>query len=467
VEWVRGWLFTGFPWLLMGYSQLPSPMAGYAPVLGVYGISWLTVLVAIIVMFAGRHGQWIRQPKAVLAGLVFSMAISVWTLVLLQNQPQWFFNKFLFLIDLTLTGSPAIQPLLHGLLQLLVWAIVLPCLFFLNYLVFVFAMGWLEACFQRRALAMQLGLPAIFLLGALLQWVPWTQASSEAMPVSLLQGNIPQDIKWERGQQQKTLALYARMTTQRLGDAIIVMPENALPVYKNYLEANYLKTLAARAKAKGSALVVGLPVRNEKTGAYYNAMVAYGLGSGTYLKHHLVPFGEFIPFKDSLGDVLRILDVPMSDFSAGAARQEHLQVQGHPVAVTICYEDVFPAEVIRYLPKAEMLINASNNAWYGDSLAPHQHLQIAQMRALETGRYVLRATTNGISAIIDYQGHLTARSGQFNQEIITGEAFMRVGATPFVFYGNSAVLLLILISLIWVNRARLQSWVPGSHIAKR
>ena len=142
----------------------------------------------------------------------------------------------------------------------------------------------------------------------------------------------------------------------------------------------------------------------EPGGRYYNGLLSIGGEEDLYAKRHLVPFGEFMPFKAWLGPLVKLFEVPMSDFSAGGAGESLLQVGGLPVGASICYEDVFAEEVIRALPQAAYLINVSNDAWFGDSLAPWQHLEIARMRALETGRPLVRSTNTGISAVIDHRG---------------------------------------------------------------
>ncbi|MDH5786648.1 MAG: apolipoprotein N-acyltransferase, partial [Chromatiales bacterium] len=166
-----------------------------------------------------------------------------------------------------------------------------------------------------------------------------------------------------------------------------------------------------------------------------------------YRKRHLVPFGEYMPL-GFLRGLINFFDLPMSSFSPGSNEQPLLEAAGHKVAATVCYEDAFGEEMIDFLPAATLLVNGSNNAWYGDSLAPHQHLQISRMRALETGRPMLRATTNGISALINEKGEIQQRSKQFERDVIRGEVQGFEGATPYVRYGNWAVVLFALFALL-------------------
>jgi apolipoprotein N-acyltransferase len=180
-------------------------------------------------------------------------------------------------------------------------------------------------------------------------------------------------------------------------------------------------------------------------GRYYNSVLSLGASPNQrYDKIHLVPFGEFIP--PGFGWVLSVLKIPLTDFSRGSAAQTPLALAGQKIAVNICYEDAFGEEIIRFLPEATLLVNVSNVAWFGDSLAPHQHLQIAQLRALETGRTMLRATNTGMTAIVDHKGKIAAMLPAFTQGTLNGSAQGRSGATPYVRWGNAPVIALALLA---------------------
>jgi apolipoprotein N-acyltransferase len=179
-----------------------------------------------------------------------------------------------------------------------------------------------------------------------------------------------------------------------------------------------------------------------------------------YRKVHLVPFGEFIPFKLLFGWIIHVLHIPLSDFSRGETIQPPLQVAGQKVAMAICYEDVFGEELINQLPAASLLVNVSNDAWFGDTFAPWQHLQISQMRALETGRYMLRATNTGITAIINQHGEVLKRAQEFTAARLEGEAQGFAGATPYVRFGNFPMLGLLGLLLA-------ANWITGKVTAAR
>jgi apolipoprotein N-acyltransferase len=222
------------------------------------------------------------------------------------------------------------------------------------------------------------------------------------------------------------------------------------------VDESFLKPLGELAGKHGSEMLLGIPVLEPETGRYYNAMLTLGGERASYYKRHLVPFGEYLPLKGLLGPVLDWLTIPMSDFSGGDRGEKPLvPLLGHRVGVSICYEDAFGEEVVEALPEAAFLVNASNDAWFGDSLAPHQHLQIARMRARETERYLLRSTNTGISAIIGPRGELLGRSPPFTEDVLSGEIVPLQGVTPYARVGNYGVVLLAVISLglgLWLGR---------------
>ncbi|MBT9540686.1 MAG: apolipoprotein N-acyltransferase [Thiobacillus sp.] len=350
-EWLRGWVLTGFPWLSLGYSQVPaSPLAGYAPVLGVYGVSFILALIAALL-------AWSATPRR----------------------------------------PPALR----------IWAL-------------------------SAALALGVG-------GQALRGVVWTSPVGAPTSVALLQGNIPQDMKWQADKTRATLNDYAQMAAA-VPAQLIVLPETALPLFESALPEAYRAQLTAIGKQQGGDLLAGLPTGSPDA-AYYNSVISLGSApSQRYSKVHLVPFGEYIPLKSLWGWVISVLHIPLSDFARGAPDQRPLAIGGQQVAVNICYEDVFGEEIIRQLPAATVLVNVSNLAWFGNSFAPWQHAQMSQMRALESGRMMLRATNTGLTAIIDPQGRLLATLPPFTRGSLGGSIQGYAGSTPYVRWGNAAIL---------------------------
>jgi apolipoprotein N-acyltransferase len=362
-EWWRGWMFTGVPWLALGYSQVDSPLSGLAPLAGVYSVSFATALAA---------------------GLLF--------VVLSGRTPR---------------GRVA----------------------------------------AGAALVIVLG------LGQFLKQVGWTTPQGSPFRVALLQGNISQDLKFLANRYATTLATYKRLVGT--SDArLIVLPETAIPRFLDLVDPGYLRDIAQDAARRGADVLVGVPIR-DLDGRYFNSVISLGASaSQRYDKAHLVPFGEFVPW--GFHWIVNTVSIPMADFSLGKADPKPLAIAGQRVAPNICWEDAFGEEIIRQLPEATLLVNVSNVAWFGDSLAPAQHLQISRMRAIETGRYMLRATNTGMTAIVDPRGRVAARLPQFTEGVLSGEAQGYIGATPYVRLGNTPVVLvsLVLIGVVAFWRRR-------------
>jgi apolipoprotein N-acyltransferase len=353
-EWLRSWVFSGFPWLAAGYAQVPpSPLAGFAPIVGVYGVTLSAAL-------AGA-----------LLGELLRCALRSAEQCRADQGRRW----------------PAL-PLL--------------------------------------TLALLLG------TGALLREVRWTQASGEALSVALLQGNVAQEIKWRPERFADSLRVYYQLAQENPAQ-LTILPETALPAFLDQIPAEYVEGLRQLALRQQGELLLGIAVAEGRQ--YFNAAVSLGATpSQRYRKVHLVPFGEFVP--PGFAWFMAMANIPMSNFTAGAAQQPPLQLAGQKVAVNICYEDAFGEEIIGALPAATLLVNISNVAWFGDSLAPAQHLQIAQMRALESGRMMLRATNTGMTAIVDVDGRVRSALPPFTRGALVDKVQGYAGATPFVRFGN-------------------------------
>jgi apolipoprotein N-acyltransferase len=338
-EWLRGWLFTGFPWLALGYAQTPpSPLAGYAAVLGVYGVGFLAALIAAApIMGMRRRSAWLLIV-AVLGG------------------------------------------------------------------------------------------------GALLGHMDWTRPVGPPLTVSLLQGNVPQSLKWEPERLPLSIDTYVGLARTNPA-ALTVLPETAIPLFFDQVPRETLQALTQH----GSALL-GIAVRHREGGYVNGAVAVTQEGMQTYAKRHLVPFGEYVP--PGFAWFFNLVRIPMSDFSAGPAVQAPLRIAGQDIAPNICYEDLFGDEIIAALPQASLLINLSNTAWFGNSLAQPQHLQIARMRALETGRMMLRATNTGITAAIAPDGRVLGQLPPFTAGALHVTAQGYTGLSPYARWGNALTLLL-------------------------
>jgi apolipoprotein N-acyltransferase len=350
-EYLRGWLFSGFPWLSLGYSQIDAPTAGVAPLMGVFACSGIVVLQGAIL------AEFLRAtaPKRL----------------------------------------------------------------------------WLTGAFA-----------AILLLGAQLATLEFSKLESPTLSVALIQGAVPQELKWRSEIRSASIALYEQLSAEHWDADVLIWPETAIPAFPHQIEQT-MAALDRQARDTSTDLLIGMPTGEPWNGEYYNSLVDFGATPGRYSKRHLVPYGEYFPLKGVLAGIATLLQIPMSDFSAGGHDQVSLDVAGHLAGISICYEDVFGGEVIASLPNAAFLINVSNDAWFGDSIAPHQHLEIARMRALETARYLLRSTNSGITAIIDHRGDIRAVAPQFVETSLRGTFQARSGATPYVRFGDLPILVLM------------------------
>jgi apolipoprotein N-acyltransferase len=264
----------------------------------------------------------------------------------------------------------------------------------------------------------------------------WTSPLGEPLSVALLQGNVAQDLKWRPEKLNESLLTYYRLAIENPAQ-LTVLPETALPAFLDQIPGDYLDALRKLALRQQGDLLFGIPIGDidGQRGRYANAAVSLGASPDQrYSKAHLVPFGEFVP--PGFAWFLSLANIPMSDFTPGAGKQAPLRIAGQKIAVNICYEDAFGEEIIRALPEATLLVNLSNVAWFGDSLAPAQHLQIAQMRALETGRMMLRATNTGMTAIVGVDGRVQGVLPPFTRAALRGVVQAHEGATPYVRWGN-------------------------------
>lgn len=339
-ELLRGWVFTGFPWLSLGYIAIDTPAQSLIPVLGVHGLSALYVISALAVFKVLRG----TANKARLLAL----------------------------------SAAALLPLIGMLL------------------------------------------PAAS---------SWTAETGKALDVAIIQGNVPQDQKWDPSQAQNILSRYRAMTFSADDADLIVWPE-VVPNAPLSQMGWYLDPIHEYLKFRQSTLLAGVLIRGEDN-SIFNSMIALGEHSGRYDKRHLVPFGEYFPIPDWLRPIMDVLGTPYSDFSSGQQSSELIRVDDLPLGISICFEDVFGAELAGASRGASVLVNATNDAWFAGSSAPMQHLTISRARALENGRWMIRAANTGVSALIDADGRVTAKAEWQNTEVLRGTISGRGGLTPY------------------------------------
>jgi len=372
-EWVMSWLFSGFPWLLLGYTQIDTSLVGYAPVLGVYGLSAL-VLVITAVLYLQIEAVVNGSNQARVARVALVMVISVW------------------IVGHFLTGYEHTQ-------------------------------------------------------------------GEKTVSVSAVQGNIDQRTKWTRRMIVPILETYTSLTSSEWGRELIVWPEASITLFRQNAFGQ-LDRLDQMAGDSGSTLVLGIPDR-DANGGFQNSAVAIGKGDGQYIKRHLVPFGEYVPLEEQIRGVIAFFDLPMSHNQPGPEGQAPLTAGDLTLSLSICYEVVFGDLVRRTVSDPDVLITISNDTWFGDSIGPWQHFQMARMRAVENGKYMVRATNNGVTAIIDDKGKVLGSLPQFEPGVLRGEIIVKEGVTPYARLGSGPTLgaaLLVVLCLGWVSRR-----YPGGH----
>ena len=357
VEYLRGYLvLNGFPWLQVGYSQLETPLAGYIPIVGVYGTGFLAVLTASTLVY------------------------------LLQT--------------------------------------------------------------KKHRLLLAATLAAVWLTGSVLQTIKWTHAIGEPIRVSMIQGNIAQDQKWRPENRGNTLQYYKTMTEAHWDSAVIVWPETSIPAYLADVYDWFLLPLSDAARQHETDLIVSLPAHGNSEHERYNAVMTLGKETRMYRKKHLLPFGEYLPWQPVSGFILNSLAIKLGDFTPGAIDQPLLTAGGYPFITSICYEDAFGDAGLRGLADAAYLVNVTNDGWFGNSIEPHQHLQIARMRAMETGRFLLRATNTGVTAVVAPDGKIVSQAPQFTATVLTDMIIPMGGMTPYARSGDKPVIYGMVLALL-------------------
>ncbi|WP_342804564.1 apolipoprotein N-acyltransferase [Alteromonas sp. M12] len=371
-EFIRSWLFTGFPWLSIGYSQLLGPLSGWIPVFGETGLS--VILIALAVSCALSVKQKVYIPTIALASIIF---IGGWAL-----------NS-----------------------------------------------------------------------------VNWVTPKASTVSIAMVQGNIKQEMRWAPEEEAPTMEKYRKLTEGHWQNQLIIWPEAAIPQLESTAES-FLRQLDSQATEQDTGLITGIVNYDYDSRQAFNNLIAIGkklpedtqgqyhyLHSNRYDKHHLLPFGEFIPFESWLRQLAPIFDLPMSSFTRGDYLQSNLVSNGINLAPAICFEIAFPRQIAANLTtETDFIITVSNDAWFGHSHGPDQHLEIAQVRAKEFGIPVLRATNNGITAFIGYDGTIISRLPQFKAGVLSAEIASTTGFTPYRKWQDLPLWILSLIALGWAWR---------------
>jgi apolipoprotein N-acyltransferase len=300
---------------------------------------------------------------------------------------------------------------------------------------------------KKQELLLISTLVALWAAGSALQTIKWTYAIGNPIRVSLIQGNITQDQKWLPENRLNTLKYYKTMTEAQWNSAVIVWPETSIPAYLNEVNEWFLLPLSKAAQQHNTDLIVSLPAHGNSEDEKYNAVMTLGKETGMYRKKHLLPFGEYLPWQPVSGFILNSLSIKLGNFKSGGIDQPLLKAGGYPFITSICYEDAFGDAGIIGLPDAAYLVNVTNDGWFGHSIEPYQHLQIARMRAMETGRFLLRSTNTGVTAVIGPDGKIISQAPLFKATVLTETITPMGGMTPYASSGDKPVILVLIILL--------------------
>ncbi|MFP4682446.1 MAG: apolipoprotein N-acyltransferase [Ectothiorhodospira sp.] len=417
-----GFFGAGVYWVYYSLHLFGSAIAPLAALITAGFVLFLALFPALLGWLAARLRPGLPRPLW-LMGLVPAL----W--VLLEWIRGWFLTGFPWLR----LGTAQLDTPLAGYLPLLgelggsAMAAMLAG-----------ALAWVLVDGRRGVTA----LAVILLLGlggVGLGQMDWTRPTGPALTASLLQGNVSQEDKIDPAKLPLSMDLYRRLSLEAAGSDLIVWPETAVPAFYDQLQAPLLDPLARDLAEQGSDLVIGVFTHDPQTGEMYNSIARVGgADPAFYHKRRRVPFGEYLPLRGLLAWLDAYIQLPMADLSRGHGGWT-LQAAGITLGPSICYEDAFGAQMIRALPGARLLVNVTNDAWFGDSIAPHQHLEIARVRSAETGRPMLRATNTGVSAVIGHRGEVLARSPQFTTHVLTTQVQPREGATPYAIWGDGPV----------------------------
>ena len=443
------YFLAGVAWVRVSMNEfggMPLPLAWFSAFL-------FCAFLALYPMLAGAFTAWAKPKNPWFFGFVFA---SAWTFA--EYLRAHLFTGFEWLsVGVSVAGAGPGSGITRALAPVIgvfgvAWAMV-----FLGALTAMAMLRSSNATNPWTRYGAPIGIAVVGFALSSLALVDFSNANGAPLRVSLLQGNVAQSMKWEPEKFAETLKRYERLVTQAKGE-LIILPETALPAPLSSIPPEYIELLRGIANSKNANLIIGVPV--QENGKFYNAAISLGVeDSQQYRKVHLVPFGEFMPLRGLLAWFYANLTIPMSDFSSGDALQPNIKVNGQSLGISICYEDAFARDVYHALPDATLLVNISNDAWFGQSAAAEQHLQLSQMRAIEFARPMLRANNTGITAVIDEKGRVTQRLAPFTEGILETTVQGRKGYTPYTVWGDLPILL---ICLAGIGIGAGQRWRRGS-----
>lgn len=438
-----GYFLAGVSWVRISLNEfggMPLPMAWLAAFL-------FCVVLSLYPMLAGAFTAWAKPKNPWFFAFVFAAA---WTFT--EYLRAHFFTGFEWL---SVGGSQAPLGVMKSIAPLfgtfgVSFFVSLVAATLTQVVPWIFrsdsssrrGIFWKAFRLDVRS---ELALALVFVVVTIVYFIgdlSFSEVTGKPVKVSLLQGNVPQSMKWEPEKFADTLVMYERLINRAKGE-LIILPETAFPAPLSRIPPEYIASLEAAAKAKNANLVIGVPIQEQ--GKFYNGAISLGVDPAQqYRKAHLVPFGEYMPLRGLLGWFYANLTIPMSDFSSGDTLQPVMKLNGQSLGISICYEDAFARDVYRSLPDASLLVNISNDAWFGKSAAAEQHLQLSQMRAIEFARPMLRANNTGITAVIDEKGRVTQRLEPFTEGILETTVQGRKGYTPYTAWGDLPILLICL-----------------------
>ncbi len=361
-EWIRAnSIWGGFPWLLLGFGQMDTPLKYLLPLIGIYGVSFMACLASTLLATSFFPSKKSRYP-------------------------------------------------------------------------------WLIA------------IMIIMLSPLALKHVAWSSVDNTPISVGVVQANLSMRDKWNESLFWQMLQNYKENLEALVGkNQLVILPESAIPLPESYI-SDYLDEIHTKATSIGSAVLLGIPQVTADDSQYYNTMTSLGDAQGSYLKQHLVPFGEFIP--GSFNWFFDWFSLPKANMKAGNKKQTLIQVLHHPIATLICYELAYPQLLRAQLPEAEWIVSISDDGWFGHSFAMYQHLQMAQALSQQMARYQVVANNDGLSSVINNEGEIIASLPAFSSGRLEASIYPATGASPWVNYGDTPVLLIIgfiLLSAVWLN----------------